>query len=225
MPGLKDVLPPAGKRVAVVNTAAVAAAMKNRDAFAYEDPQRSTRQQGIPHFYAFIRDPYHEYPVPPDYLCLPIKGMLRVPIELDTDTIFRMVYISYEVAAVPYSQRRCSGPFWPRYVDAPPYRAFHPNDTHLTYNSQVDVEVIVNSQRDQELYGGASYVLPSDRVTNLVPIASVKGIQEGMGMLRTEYLIPKGGALTIIFKSRADNPQAVNGYKINGFVYGLKYYG
>lgn len=225
MSGVEQVFPSARKKMRIADTTTAAAALKNRDAFDFTDPQRSSRQQGIPHFYAFIPEPYHEYDEPPDYLCLHPKEALRVPIILDTDCNFRMIYIGYIVAATPYNDALCTGPFWPRYVDTPELRKFHPHDTHLTWNEHVDVEVIVRSQREQIMYGAPGHVTPPDQVTALVPIASVKGINDGMGMLRTEYLVPKGGELTVIFYARAAHPLAPRGYKVNGFVYGLKYYG
>jgi len=207
-----------------LDSARLAREVNQRDAFEWNTGTRSTNQQGVPFFHCFIPDPYQEMPSPPDYLCLPSPGDLRVPISIDRDCQYKLIYISYLVSAITYEQVFCTGPFTPRYVSDPPFLAFHPNDRHLTYNEHVDVEVIVTSQQDKYIYGEPNQAHPLDQVTSSVPIAAVKGISDGIGMLRTEYLVPKGGMVVIHFLSRAVHPRAIRGYKVNGFLYGLKYY-
>jgi hypothetical protein len=192
----------------------------NRDSFSWGDLKRAYRVNAIPFIYPFIPDPYQNYDSPPDFLCLPSPGVLEIPIRLHADAHFKLLYIKYLISGLPYSHAPCAPPFGPRYQGWPDVLKFHPHDTHLTFAGHVTAEVIANSQRDWYLYGDPQR--PAGAIRE-VRIASIQAIPDGMGQIRTPFLLPKESTVTIKLRSPVNQPAtAPNGYQVNGILFGLK---
>lgn len=92
-------------------------------------------------------------------------------------------------------------------------------NTRTPYWADLDVSVYVPSSGSRDLYGGFQREGLGGSVLEVsMPISSLQGAQDGLGMIKTPYQLPASATVSIRVKSRAFYPLRVYGvlfgYKI-----------
>lgn len=88
----------------------------------------------------------------------------------------------------------------------------------IPYWTELDVSVYFPSSGGRDLYGGfqRSPILGATE-ENPIPLLNLQGAQDGLGMLKTPYQLPKAATVWLRFKSRSAFP-----LRVYGMLFGYK---
>lgn len=215
------------------------------------DPRRDQRVKAFPYFANFLPYPYQNSDVNqatgfyantvaqaegPDGLAIAAnQGRLDIPIVMNRDTAFHMLYVKY-------------GAFNPT-VEAPltagsRERLVAPNNSlqggrslfdasmnqRIPYYSLLDVSFYLVSSGARDLYGGfqheqfscgdpfaAQTIASNTRAEIPIPVKALQGQEDGMAMVRTPYQLP--AAATVLIRIVNHHTAALRVY---GCLFGYK---
>lgn len=203
-------------QVQAPSNADVAAQVLSRRAVQFGEQARAQNQSAYPFFQNFIPFPYThsqvnaatgQYSVTsaqaegPDGLSIAAGGLLDIPIVMDKDCVFHLLYVKYgawnpspsvpnvgsrEVLLSPQTSLQGHSMFDATMNQREPYWIY------------LDVSFYFTSSGGRDLYGGfQADPFTGAKAEQPIPVWSLQGNQDGLGMVRTAYQLPKGSTVRI----------------------------
>lgn len=221
--------------------------MSNR-AISFAEKTRDSNTGAFPFLYSFIGYPYQSGAISsegfsgntvaeaegPDGILLPLNVLTRIPITMDRDANFHMLWMRYTVhdstindegagVKVAGSRHFLVGAQTAHQGGRTQFQAA--NNQLTPWNTFVDVSVYISSIGARDLYGGMAKNAQSGAYEEIrVPITSMQTSEDGVATVRMPYQVPKDGVIMV----KALNTTSPAGIwagaslRIHGHIFGYK---
>ena len=220
-----------------------------RGAVSFTEKTRNNNVGAFPFLYSFIGYPYQYGAISnagfygntvaeaegPDGLLLTLGQLLRIPITMDRDANFHMLWMRYTVfnstitneapgtALVSGSRSFLVGAQTSLQGGRTPYVASM--NQHIPWNSFVDVSVYIRSIGGRDLYGGMAKGAQTGTYAEIpVPVTAMQTSADGVTTVRMPYLIPTDGVIMVnaINNTSPAGVDAAATLRIHGHIFGYK---
>lgn len=216
-------------------------------AVSFAEKTRDSNTGAFPFLYSFIGYPYQSGAISqqgfsgntvaeaegPDGILLPLNVLTRIPITMDRDANFHMLWMRYTVhnsslndeiaLQVAGSRHFLVGAQTANQGGRTQFQAA--NNQLIPWNSFVDVSVYISSIGARDLYGGMAKNAQSGAYEEIrVPITAMQTSEDGVSTVRMPYQVPKDGVIMVKAVNTTD-PSAIwttAALRIHGHIFGYK---
>lgn len=217
--------------------------MKQR-AVSFAEKTRDSNTGAFPFLYSFLGYPYQSGAISaggfsgntvaeaegPDGISIPFNVLTRIPITMDRDANFHMLWMRYTVhnssSGFPLefaSRHFLVGAQTANQGGRTQFQAA--NNQLIPWNSFVDVSVYISSIGARGLYGDMAKNAQSGAYEEIrVPITAMQTSEDGIATVRMPYQVPKDGVI-MVKALTTTNPAAVRAgtaLRIHGHIFGYK---